>query len=241
MENKNIFLYLEVYNKMKENIVHEHWEDGCQLPTEYELMDKYNVSRYTIRKSLQKLAEEGFIYRQAGKGTFVKNIKSRYKLTVLESFTEQMLERGLNPSSEILDISLKHPKERIAEYLNLNEKEKAYEIIRIRKANNKPMAYEITYVPANTCPNIDKKINKNTSLYELYENEYNLKMDYGNIHLEAEKSNENISKHLNIDIDSAILKMSCIVYLENNKPLYFVESHYIGNQYIFFASMPRNL
>lgn len=38
-----------------------------------------------------------------------------------------------------------------------------------------------------------------------------------------------------------MLKMNCIVYLENNKPLYFVETHYIGDKYVFFASMPRKL
>ncbi|HHV26988.1 MAG TPA: GntR family transcriptional regulator [Tissierellia bacterium] len=241
MENKNNFLYLKVYNKIKDNIISGLWEDGCQLPTEYDLMKKFNVSRHTIRKSLQKLSEEGYIYRQAGRGTFVRHVKSRYKLTALESFTEQMINRGFKPSNDIVDISLEFPDSKIAKYLELEGNEKVYKIVRIRKADNEPMAYEITYVPKNICPGLGIKVEKDTSLYKLYEEEYGLNMDYGNIYLEAEKCNAEIAKKLNIEKNSAMLKMSCIVYLDNKKPLYFVECFYIGNKYIFFASMPRKL
>ena len=95
MTAKKDFLYIQLYNKFKENIENNIWAEGIKLPSEYELMEKYKVSRDTIRKSLQRLAQEGYVYRQAGKGTFVNNLKSRYKLTSLESFSEQMLYMGL--------------------------------------------------------------------------------------------------------------------------------------------------
>lgn len=235
------FLYLQIYNEMKEKIESGEWKEGMKLPTEHELIDTFSVSRDTIRKALQKLTNDGYIYRQAGAGTFVKNIKSRYKLTVLESFSEQMISRDLAPSSEIIDISLGLPSQKIAKYLELKKHDKTYIVTRIRKADHEPMCYETAYVPEKNCPELDKKINQSTSLYKLYEDIYGLKIKYGDIFLEAEKCQVQIAEKLNIEKDSPMLKMNCIVYLENNKPLYFVETHYIGDKYVFFASMPRKL
>ncbi|MGJ0845379.1 GntR family transcriptional regulator [Tissierella praeacuta DSM 18095] len=239
MTAKKDFLYIQLYNKFKENIENNIWAEGIKLPSEYELMEKYKVSRDTIRKSLQRLAQEGYVYRQAGKGTFVNNLKSRYKLTSLESFSEQMLYMGLIPSSKILSLSLEIPNGKIKDYLEIIDDEKVYRVERLRLANGEPMCYEIAYVSERLCPDLDKLIYSDTSLYEIYEEHYNLKLDYGNLYLEAEGCPKEYSHHLKIKKGSPMLKMKCIVYTDNKKPLYFVESYYIGTKYVFFASMPR--
>jgi len=238
---KNDFLYLRVYEDIKEKILSGVWNEGMKLPPEYELMIIFEVSRDTIRKSLQKLSEDGYIYRQVGAGTFVKNIKSRYKLTVLESFTEQMNNRNLKPSSEIIEILLEKPEKEILHHLELKITDKVYKVVRLRKADNIPMSYEIAYIPYKTCPNLDSHIDENSSLYRIYEDFYGLKLKYGKIYLEAIKCENNMAQKLSIKPGDPILKMNCIVFLDNNKPLYFVESHYVGDKYMFFASMPREL
>lgn len=241
MTSRKKFLYLQVYEEIKKNISNGFWSENSQIPTEHELMIEFDVSRDTIRKSLFKLLQEGYIYRQAGKGTFVRNNKSNYKLTILESFSEQMKSRGLHPSSEILDISCVIPSKYITKHLELRHNEEVYKITRIRKADNEPMAYEITYLSKNLCPKIDKKIKNDTSLYQLYEKEYKHKMKYGDVRLEAEIVTGDIAEILKISSNSPILKMQCTVYLESRKPLYYVEASYIGNKYVFSASMPRQL
>lgn len=230
---------MQLYNRFKENIKNEIWEEGMQLPPEYQLMKDYNVSRDTIRKSLQKLAQEGYVHRQAGKGTFVNNHKSRYKLTSLESFSEQMINMNLAPSSKILSVTLEIPNNMVKGYLETQDDENVYKIERLRLANDEPMCYEIAYISEKLCPELDKLVNSDTSLYKLYEEYYNLKLDYGNIYLEAEGCPKKYSHYLKINKNEPILKMKCTVYTDNKKPLYFVESYYIGSRYVFFASMPR--
>jgi len=44
---------------------------GDKLPTEFELMEKFNVSRETVRKAIRRLVVEGLVYRKPGVGTFV--------------------------------------------------------------------------------------------------------------------------------------------------------------------------
>lgn len=239
LTEKNDFLYIQLFKRFKENIDNEIWIDDSQIPPEYELMKEYNVSRYTIRKALERLVEEGYIHRQAGKGTFVNSNKSRYKLTSLESFSEQMIDRGLTPSSQVLSIVLEKPSDRINDYLEIFDSENVYKIERLRLADNEPMCYETVYISETLCPGIDALVDNDVSLYKLYEEHYNLKLDYGNIYLEADICSKKHSQHLKIEPGSPLLKMKCVVYINTKKPLYFVESLYIGDNYVFFANMPR--
>jgi len=47
-----------------------HYQQGQQLPSENELMQKFDVSRSTVRQTLAELANEGVIYKKQGLGSF---------------------------------------------------------------------------------------------------------------------------------------------------------------------------
>lgn len=49
---------------------------GDQLPTEHEIAALFGVSRHTVRQALTYLAQEGWIYKERGKGSFYSSRKS---------------------------------------------------------------------------------------------------------------------------------------------------------------------
>ncbi len=61
----------QVFEQMKENIINGEWTPGEKIPSENELCDKFNVSRNSIRSSIQKLKALGILNTHQGKGTFV--------------------------------------------------------------------------------------------------------------------------------------------------------------------------
>lgn len=69
MDNEN--LYQTVKSKICDEIFAGHYEDGDMLPSERELEKRLNVSRVTVRKSLQILEEDNLIVREVGRGTKV--------------------------------------------------------------------------------------------------------------------------------------------------------------------------
>lgn len=237
---KKDFLYMQIYNDLRRKIDRKILQEGQKLGTEQELQKEYQVSRDTIRKALFKLEQDGCIERRTAVGTFVRKPKSDYKLGRMKSFTEQMKERGLTPSSDILSIELLReiPKEAAIE-LNQVGKRKVYRITRIRYADEVPMAYSIDYIPFYLCPDIQQHLHANASLYQIFERSYNLHLSYGKVLLEAEMPSPYLQNVLNISKNKPVLKMRCTGYLENDIPLYYVECYYVGDQYVFSTITDR--
>nr|WP_296906858.1 GntR family transcriptional regulator [Thermotoga sp.] len=62
-----------------EEIKSGKYRHGDKLPTEKELMEKFNASRETVRKALERLVVKNLVIRKPGLGTFV-NIERKNKL-----------------------------------------------------------------------------------------------------------------------------------------------------------------
>jgi len=65
---------LPKYEMVKQYVTHLLRDDlipyGGKLPSEHDLMEKFQVSRQTIRQAFGELAAEGLVYKEQGKGTF---------------------------------------------------------------------------------------------------------------------------------------------------------------------------
>ena len=68
---KQIPLYEQIYEEIREKIEERWYRVGDRLPSEKELSEQYHVSRITSKKAVELLAEEGLVTRIPGKGTFV--------------------------------------------------------------------------------------------------------------------------------------------------------------------------
>lgn len=62
--------YLQVRDILIQHFTDQHYQPDQQLPTENELIAQFKVSRITIRQALAELANEGFIYKKHGSGSF---------------------------------------------------------------------------------------------------------------------------------------------------------------------------
>lgn len=61
----------KIYKQIKQDILTGKLKEGDKLPTEFECMEIYHVSRDTVRGAFKLLENEGFIKRVKSKGTFI--------------------------------------------------------------------------------------------------------------------------------------------------------------------------
>ncbi len=64
-------LYYQLKTFLRQKIEDGELQPGDRLPTEQTLGKRHQISRTPIRQALSELAQEGYIYRQPGRGTFV--------------------------------------------------------------------------------------------------------------------------------------------------------------------------
>ena len=110
-------LYHQLYQILRDEIVRGEWQPGDMIPPESELTERYGISRTTVRQVLDLLVNEGLIYRQQGRGTFVAHPTLEQALVRIVSFTEDMRQRGFKPGTRVLSSGLVQAPETIAQKL----------------------------------------------------------------------------------------------------------------------------
>ncbi|MCC2687130.1 MAG: GntR family transcriptional regulator, partial [Paenibacillaceae bacterium] len=71
MERENEFLYLQLAQNIREQILTGFLKPGKFLLSENQLCKQYKISRSSVRKALDLLVQEGLIAKRVGQGTFV--------------------------------------------------------------------------------------------------------------------------------------------------------------------------
>ena len=75
---------------------------GVQLPSEEELIREFDVSRTTIRTTIQNLVRQGLVEIRRGRGTFVASPRIIQELTELTGFVEDMRFLGRTPTARVV-------------------------------------------------------------------------------------------------------------------------------------------
>jgi GntR family transcriptional regulator len=237
-KNSPIPIYHQLEEYIKSQIESGALKVDEAIPSEREYAERYQISRMTVRQAINNLVNEGYLYRQKGRGTFVNKQKVEQKLQGLTSFTEDMLERGMKPSSKLLSFQIIPADIQVASRLKLKENTPVYEIQRVRLADDVPMALETTYLPANLVKGLTEEI-INQSLYKYIEDTLLLTISEAAQQIEAASAKEIEVKHLEIEKGSPVLLILRTSYLQDGTPFEFVKSAYRADRYKFVHTMKR--
>lgn len=142
---------LPLYHQLKQVLLLRlsdgEFRPGVPMPTESELIDRYEVSRITVRRAMSELEQSGQIYRVSGKGTFIKEAPVfSPELTRLTSFSEDMQEEALDVSSKLLELRQEHASAVVAGKLELKSGAPIWFIERLRLIDQYPLALNLSYL-----------------------------------------------------------------------------------------------
>lgn len=214
-------------------------EENEQLLSEREICELYDVSRTTVRQALDELEREGYIYKVHGKGTFVAPKKVNQDLVSFYSFTEEMKKIGKKPSSEIIGFEIIQSGEKLARKFNINEDDVIYKIIRIRKADDVPMIYEITYLPFTRFEGLSKEQLEEKPMYDVFTENYNAKLTSAEEYFEPILTNKIESIYLEIHEGAPSLKIERYTY-ENSRLIEYTVGIARGDKFKYRVQLKNN-
>ncbi len=231
--------YYQIVQALRESIADFEEPDVNEkiaLPSEPELSDLFAVNRGTIRHALQVLEREGLIYREKGKGTFVRRRRVEMDLSYLCSTTEDMKSRGWKPSTEVISVDKVNPRMHIRVSLNLLEGDKVWEILRIRSANDEPISLQRAFFPEVLMPKLSEK-DLSGSVYDICKNVYGIYPHEGEQTIRTRAATKEESSILAIDEYAPIFEITRITFDINGTPFEYLISIWRGDRYDFFVRL----
>ena len=211
---------------------------GTAMPTERELCLTYGVSRATVRQALGQLELEQRIFRRQGKGTFVARPKIEQRLELM-SHTEGMRERGIVPSSKLIDVRRIPAGLDVGSQLGLSPKAEVLRIERLRLADGDPIAIEVLYLNADRFDGITAALSDNGSLYQLLSSNYGVELASAEETIEAVIAEGRDAALLKCQPGMPLLMLSRRTLDTGGQPTEFVRSLYRGDRYRFQTGLQR--
>ena len=150
-------------------------DDEAVFPSESDLSEYFQVNRGTVRHALDMLEREGLIYRERGRGTFLRRRRVELDLTQLCSTTEDLKLRGWEPGSRLISLKSVPARAHIQHHLALPEDSLVWEIFRLRTADDEPISLQWSYIPSSLTPALDQA-DLTGSLYYILKNRYGIEL-----------------------------------------------------------------
>lgn len=230
-------IYHQLYEILRANIVRGEWQPGDMLPSEPELIEHYRVSRITVRQALEALVNEGLIYRQQGRGTFVARPTVAHGLVRIVSFTQDMRQRGFEPGTRVLTAGLVPAPPKIAEQLNLEPGQELVHLERLRLANGEPMSVEVSYLVHRYCLGILRGDYATTSLREALEHTCGLRLVRARQVIRASLASDRMARLLAVAPRSALLFIERVSYSQQGLPVEFLRIYYRADRYVLYNEL----
>lgn len=224
--------HVQVRTDLLDAIRSGKYKAGDQLPSERELQEYYGISRLTVRSALTDLERDGIIYSRAGKGRYVTQSYFDQQLIHLSGFSQDMSKAGTSSNSIVILMEEIPASPIVATQLEIKPGMHVARIMRVRCADNEPMAIEDAYLPINLCPGLlDQDLEKG-SIYA-YLNSQGLLPTRAFQTLMSDNPTGKEQQLLKLDKNIPVMRMRRKTTLPNTVPIEYTESVYRGDKYQF--------
>lgn len=215
MTQKKRKRYQELEILLKERIQQGKLLIGEYLPSENELCADFSITRTTVRKALDNLLKEGFIEKQHGKGSRVKERRHSLGLLNVKGFSEAV---GMG----VKTIFLQRPEIRTWK-ANLpfvqTEKEmkaKCLHFERLRFVGDDPVMLENNWFAYSELRNFPDQDFVEGSFFKTLSQKYLIEITGSEQELRAEYADERTASYLKIETGAPILHIS--IKFHTSKP-----------------------
>lgn len=230
--------YIQLYNDLLNQIESKKINVGESLLSEKELMDRYKMSRDTVRKALNLLVQKGYIEKSKGKlAKVIDKNQFKFPISAIKSFKE--LHVGTENRTYVDNLEIVRGESEIMEKLNLDKTEDYFKLIRIREIEGEKIIIDKDYIPRKYVNNLPLKAVQN-SLYEYLEKELGLKISYCTKEITVEKIKDEDSKLLDLKNKfDMIVVVKSYTYLETGELFQYTEARHRPDKFKFIGYARR--
>ena len=235
--------YHQIYLVLREQIEEGRFDDG--LPGELALIDQFGVARVTVRRALQRLAEEGLISRNPGRRTRpvpppppeMRSADGSERAN-LHGLLENLVTMGLRTSVKVVDVATVSASTQVAEALKLQLGDPVQKAVRVRSTREGPLSHITTYVPAHLARSFGRRELTKKPFLVLLE-QAGVKVGRAHQTISARLADNVLAQHLDVSVGSALLAVRRLIYDEDERPVQWLHGFYRPDRYTYEMELSR--
>lgn len=233
-------LHAQIRETLRGGITGGTYLPNEKLPSEKELMERFGVSRITVRQALGELEKEGAIYRIPGKGSYVAKPRPIQDLTRLQGFGEAMSRLGMQTLNQVVGLRTMPAPADVAKQLGLAPDDSVTEIKRIRFVDRVPVSLDVTYVSAALGERLAKEDLATRDIFLIIENDYGIPLGHADLHISTVAADRLVSDHLKVARGAPILHLERLTFSRDGQPLESDRIYYRGDSFSYRLRIERD-
>ena len=143
-----------IYRQVKDHIIKlintGELKPHDRVPSEADLVKTFGIARMTAHRSLRELADEGYVTRLAGVGTFVADARPHSDVLKVRNIADEIRTRGHVHSAKVLELAEVEADQRLADRLVQRPGSKLFHSLILHLESGRPIQLEDRYV----CPTL---------------------------------------------------------------------------------------
>lgn len=204
-------LFLVLHDEIDRGLI----APGDPLPTEQTLCDQFGVSRITVRRALADLAEQGYIERRQGVGSFVREHGPTEPADLSlagRSYMDGLRQSQFETEVEVVELGTRRPPRTIAEALGTSGE--LLHIVRVRRQRRtgEPLIVSDAWLPNELADTLTESALLRSPLYELL-SDAGVVMDRVQHEITAEIAGPRNAHLLDTAIGAALLRLNRLVFV----------------------------
>ena len=227
-------LYHQVASRIEESIRNGAMPPGARLENEIALGERLGLSRPTIRRAIQDLVDKGLLVRRRGIGTQVVHGPVTRKVE-LTSLYDDLTQGSQQPTTKLLDRSDVPATQAVAEALGVEVGTTVVHVLRVRFAENVPMAVLENYLPPEFADITDEDLRAH-GLYQLLRSR-GVTMRVAKQRIGARAATDDEAGLLEIEDGDPVLTMSRTAYDASGRAVEYGLHCYRPDRYSFEVTL----
>lgn len=227
----NVPLYSQLKQIILQKIISGEYKQDTKIPSEQELCEQYDISRPTVRQAISELTNNGHLYKEKGKGTFVARTKSKIDIRSFTGFTDSILDSQDPGQHNILSIrsvsqnDLKFPEDYFEGY-SYSRKNEYAEIKYLSTEKDSVLSYNVSYIPLGLFPDIIEDIKAKKPSYDILKGKYPLLPVRSKSTLEVVYTDQAEAQYLKVQSGHPLVKIVNTLYSKNGQVVELIIAKY---------------
>lgn len=218
--------YRQILNDLRTSIQKGEYPVGAELPSENELCRNYSITRTTARRTLEELQTEGFIKRQHGRKSVVRERRNSLGLLNVKGFSEAV---GQNVKTTVLKKPAKIEWNQSFAF-QVTEQEQKNPCIyfeRLRSVGDHKIMIERNWFSEAFVPGFLKRSFVDNSFFKTLSYYYQIEVIGSEQEICAVSADQSVSSLLQVKEGSPVLLIS--IRFSTNQPGFFIYSELVCN------------